>query len=188
MENHKNKRLTVHGEGSHSATVINAALLLGWQVLTTDDKHNTSPDRDKSYICGIGDNAVRKQFGGKGLTTIIHPTAHIEQSAQIGAGTFVGPMAMAHVGAKIGRGAIINSGAIVEHHNVIGDWVHIAPNATLCGNVHVGEGAFVGAGAVVKPNLTIGKWAVVGCGAVVLADIPDGEVWVGNPARKLEKK
>lgn len=182
------KLITVHGFGSHGRTVINAALLCGWQVLTTDDKHNTKPDGESSYICGIGNNATRKRFDGKGLTKIIHPTAHIERSVRIGQGTFVGPMAMIHVAAKIGRGVIINSGAIVEHDDVVDDWAHIAPNTTLCGGVHVGEGALVGAGAVVKPNIRIGKWSVIGCGAVVIRNVPDGETWAGNPARRIDIK
>jgi acetyltransferase-like isoleucine patch superfamily enzyme len=36
--------------------------------------------------------------------------------------------------------------------------------------------------------LTIGEGALVGAGSVVTKDIPDGEIWVGNPARFLRKK
>lgn len=50
------------------------------------------------------------------------------------------------------------------------------------------EGAFVGAGVVVLPGVTLGRFAVVGAGAVVTRDVPDGEIWVGNPARKLRDR
>jgi serine acetyltransferase len=37
-------------------------------------------------------------------------------------------------------------------------------------------------------KVKIGKNATVGMGAVVLRNIGEGEVWVGNPAKKLLPK
>lgn len=48
-------------------------------------------------------------------------------------------------------------------------------------------GASIGAGAVILPGITIGKDAVIGAGSVVTKNVPDGEMWVGNPAKKIEK-
>jgi serine acetyltransferase len=38
---------------------------------------------------------------------------------------------------------------------------------------------------MVKENVVIGAGAVIGMGSVVLSDVPDGQTWVGVPARKL---
>jgi acetyltransferase-like isoleucine patch superfamily enzyme len=38
---------------------------------------------------------------------------------------------------------------------------------------------------MIRENVRIGAGAVIGMGAVVLADVPDGQTWVGSPARKL---
>jgi serine acetyltransferase len=38
---------------------------------------------------------------------------------------------------------------------------------------------------MIKNKVKIGNNVTVGMGAVVLKDIPDGETWIGNPARKL---
>ncbi len=54
-------------------------------------------------------------------------------------------------------------------------------------NTLVKKGASIGAGAVIVAGVTIGEGAMVGAGAVVTKDIPDGETWVGNPARPLIK-
>lgn len=40
---------------------------------------------------------------------------------------------------------------------------------------------------VVKP-VTIGEDAIVGAGSIITKDIPDGEVWAGNPARFIRKR
>ncbi len=49
------------------------------------------------------------------------------------------------------------------------------------------KGASIGAGSVILPGLTIGSYAMIGAGSVVTKDVPDGEVWVGNPARFTKK-
>jgi UDP-3-O-[3-hydroxymyristoyl] glucosamine N-acyltransferase len=64
---------------------------------------------------------------------------------------------------------VITEHVVIAGSNIIEDDVWIAPNASIRG------------------WLTIGKGATVGMGAVVVKDIPAGETWVGNPARKLEK-
>lgn len=51
----------------------------------------------------------------------------------------------------------------------------------------VGRGASIGAESVILPGVTIGKDAMVGAGSVVTADIPDGAVVCGKPARALLK-
>lgn len=71
---------------------------------------------------------------------------------------------------KIGKNVIITGCVNISGSNVIDDSVWIAPNSSIRGWVHIEEGATVGMGAVVVKN------------------IPAHETWVGNPARKLEKK
>jgi len=46
------------------------------------------------------------------------------------------------------------------------------------------KGATIGAGSTILPGLTIGEGAMIGAGSVVTHDVPAGEVWVGNPARR----
>lgn len=50
---------------------------------------------------------------------------------------------------------------------VIGNNVSIGSNCTILGGIHIGNHAVIGAGSVVTKN------------------VPEGEVWTGNPAKKL---
>lgn len=43
----------------------------------------------------------------------------------------------------------------------------------------------IGMGALIGPGIRIGEGAMIGMGAVVMKDVPRGETWVGNPARKI---
>lgn len=71
---------------------------------------------------------------------------------------------------KIGRNVTITGCVNISGSNVIDDYAWIAPNASIRGFIHIGESS------------------VVGMGAVATKDIPAGETWVGNPAKKMEKK
>ena len=51
----------------------------------------------------------------------------------------------------------------------------------------VKDGASIGAGCVVLGGITIGRKAMIGAGSVVTKDVPDGELWFGNPAKFVKK-
>lgn len=60
-------------------------------------------------------------------------------------------------------------------------------NSYSRGKVIIKQGANIGMCALIVKPVTIGKRSIVGAGSVVTKDIPDGEVWVGNPARFIKK-
>lgn len=41
--------------------------------------------------------------------------------------------------------------------------------------------------ATILPGITIGENAMVGTGSVVTKDVPAGELWIGNPAKNIER-
>jgi acetyltransferase-like isoleucine patch superfamily enzyme len=51
--------------------------------------------------------------------------------------------------------------------------------------VRIGDGAFIGASCIILKGVTIGEKSVIGAGAVVTKPVPPGEIWAGNPARKI---
>lgn len=59
--------------------------------------------------------------------------------------------------------------------------------ATVSKPVWIQEGAFIGMKSIILKGVTIGKHSIVGAGSVVTKDIPDDEIWAGNPARFIKK-
>ena len=51
--------------------------------------------------------------------------------------------------------------------------------------IRIKRGAFIGAGSFILKGVTIGEKSVIGAGAVVTKDVPNGEIWAGNPAKKI---
>ena len=54
-------------------------------------------------------------------------------------------------------------------------------------SITIREGAFIGACSIILKGVTVGRHSVVGAGSVVTRDIPDNEVWAGNPAKFIRR-
>lgn len=96
----------------------------------------------------------------------------------------------------IGDNVTIKPGVQIWDGTTIEDNVFIGPNVTFTNdkfpksknrnftlqNTLIKSGASIGANSTILPGLSIGKNALIGAGSVVTRDIPDDEIWVGNPA------
>jgi acetyltransferase-like isoleucine patch superfamily enzyme len=100
--------------------------------------------------------------------------------------------------ARVGNNVTLKSGVYIWNGITLEDGVFCGPNATFTNDKHpisgnknyerlntvVRSGASIGANAVILPGIMIGRNSTIGAGAVVTRDVPDGEIWIGNPARK----
>ncbi len=53
--------------------------------------------------------------------------------------------------------------------------------------VVIKKGAFIGAHTIILKGVTVGERAVIGAGSVVTRDIPEDEIWAGNPVQFIKR-
>ncbi|MFD1146757.1 NeuD/PglB/VioB family sugar acetyltransferase [Saccharothrix hoggarensis] len=119
--------------------------------------------------------------------TVVHPAASVAAGTTLGPGTVLLAGAVVTAPVRIGAHVVAMPHTLITHDCEVHDGVTFAGRASLGGSVRVGAGAYLGQASAVREGASIGAGAVVGMGSVVLTDVPAGEVWVGNPARRLRE-
>ena len=98
------------------------------------------------------------------IPSIIHPTAYISPSAQLGAGCYVGAKVVINTNSVINDGCIIGIGALVDHDCVVGEY------------------SYVNAGAIVKAGCRVDSFMKIDAGVVCSGDrnVDNKEIDVTN--------
>ena len=124
---------------------------------------------------------------------------------QIGTNTEVGSYCEIKNNAKIGDNCIIKSYVSIASGTQIKDYVFIGPRVIFLNDkipsvkavledswnleeIIIEDEVTIGGGAIILPGLRIGKNSFIGAGSIVTKNIPPNEIWLGNPARFLQKK
>ncbi|MFJ3053214.1 MULTISPECIES: UDP-3-O-(3-hydroxymyristoyl)glucosamine N-acyltransferase [Pseudomonas nitroreducens/multiresinivorans group] len=89
------------------------------------------------------------QFDRKPKAAVgIHPTAVVDEGAQVDASASVGPYAVIEAGAQIGANVTIGAHCFVGARSVIGEGGWLAPRVTLYHDVRIGKRVVIQSGAV----------------------------------------
>lgn len=54
--------------------------------------------------------------------------------------------------------------------------------------VWIDSGADIGMGSIILSGVKIGRYVVIGAGSVVTKDVPNNEIWAGNPAKLIRRR
>ena len=88
---------------------------------------------------------------------------------------------------------VIKRGAKIDHHvhlghNIsVGEDSIIVAHTVMCGGSQVGARSWIGVGSILKDAIKVGDDVMIGLGSVVTKNVPDGAIWIGNPARPMEE-
>ena len=122
----------------------------------------------------------------------IYPNAKIGEGTKIGSYTEVGDKVIIGKDCTISSFVFTCAGVEIKDNCFVGPGViFLNDKYPPSGGVHwaritVEKGAKIGGGVVVLPGVVIGESALIGAGSVVTKSVPAGEIWCGNPAKKLK--
>ncbi len=113
-------------------------------------------------------------------------TAILEDEVEVGANTTID---RATLGAtRIGARSKIDNQVQIGHNCQVGSDCLMSGQAGLSGSVKMGDRAIIAGKAGIADHKKIGTNAMVGAASGVGADIPDGEIWIGYPAGRKDRK
>lgn len=146
----------------------------------------------------IGDNCYIKEgsvIGGAGFGYEVDEHGNRFRFPQIG-GVIIGNNVEIGSNTCIDRGALSNT--IIRDYAKIDNLCHIAHNVEIGKNAmiiacsEISGSCCIGENSWISPNVSIRDWkkvgnnSLVGIGSVVVKDVPDNEIWMGNPAVKYK--
>lgn len=154
---------------------------------------------DDNLVIAVADYKLRNKIyldlknQGVNFPNILHKSAFISKSSNIGEGSVICPFVTITSNVNIGKNFQANIYSYVAHDCIIGDNVTFAPSVKCNGNVVIEDNVYIGTGVIIhqgKPNkpLIIGKGAIIAAGSVVTKSIPNGMIVFGNPAIEFTKE
>ena len=147
----------------------------------------------------LGQNVVIEEDVVIGDDCFIGHFVHIRPGSKLGDRVVLRSFCLVDPECTIGNDCSILPHATVGGQAVLEDKVYFGPyslttNVSQFGfhrnkkavvePVTIKYGAIIAAGCMIKAGVIIGRNSMLGLGSVLTKDIPDNEMWFGNPARK----
>ena len=162
------------------------ALFIGHSILHFDPKASISIG--KEFICRSGSEYSIDNFSCSKIM--------VNSNAKLTIGDFSGisnTVIQCHNHINIGSYVNIGAGCMIMDSNFHStNWqerkdrnkdVSFAKSSPI----NIGNYSFIGARSIICKGVTIGEKVIIAAGSVVVNNIPDGEIWGGNPAKFIRK-
>jgi sugar O-acyltransferase (sialic acid O-acetyltransferase NeuD family) len=167
--------------------------IMGVEIIRKFSTLNQNEINGKNFIVAIGNNNTRlnimnkiNEFGGF-TPTLIHPSAVISPSAQIGKGVYIHANACIWTKVKIDDYCIISPNVVIAHHTNVGKACLISTLSGVGASIKIEDLVFVGMGCTLITGLNVvGENSLIGAGAVVIKDTEKNSLYVGVPAKKIK--
>jgi sugar O-acyltransferase (sialic acid O-acetyltransferase NeuD family) len=128
------------------------------------------------------------QEKGYRCVSYVSSKAFVWRNVKIGENTMIFENNVLQYHVSVGDDTVLWSGNHVGHRTTIGSHVFIASHAVISGFCNIGDGCFLGVNCCLGDEVSIGEDCVIGMGAVVVKSLKEpGRVYVGNPAKALDK-
>ena len=149
---------------------------------------------DKLYI-GISDPKIQEKkilyIKSKLINVnndpLIDPSVTLKSNIKIGRNVIILENASIGPDVRLGNNVFVGSQTIINHDCHIKKFTTIGHGANLAGNVRIDEYCIVGISTTFKQNTVIEKNVKIGSGSNIIKRCRKNSIYIGNPAKKLNK-
>lgn len=178
----------------HFNSSRNGEMVAGYEIRGTYDDFLEQKPPGSKVVVAVGDNSIRSTWLNKlratGYDTIslVHPSAYISSSAQVGSGVYIHAHSFVWTRSRIADNVIISPHALVAHHTVIGEGSLISANAVVGSYVTLQEQVLMGINSgAISGEITLGAYSTIGANAMVIRNVDRESVVVGTPGQKINE-
>jgi sugar O-acyltransferase (sialic acid O-acetyltransferase NeuD family) len=160
---------------------------------TVEEAAQAFEDRALWFFCAIGDNQARARMVQRALkfgwrpAALVHPSAILDPTTEIGGGSFIGPFVVISWNARIGAHVVVDAHVSIGHNAVLMDFCEVFAGARINGNCQLGECAVVGCNGTLLPGTLVGRCAVVGANSLAHGVVAPDTTVVGAPPRIIRR-
>lgn len=154
----------------------------GFKAPLIDGVRDHKVHTDCYYLMGIANLQYRRLFverytrDGAQFVSLIHHTAFISETAKLGTGVIIGPMANIGPNVLVGDHTLINSRCSLGHDTKVGSYNFISPNVCFSGFTEVGDGNLFGINSATIPGIKVGNNNKIMAGMVLDKNVGNDEV------------
>ncbi len=200
------KKICIFGKGGFSKEVLWLIELLGYEVdsfIDIQDSENWCgfPVKNQKYfdvknhkaVIAIGSPKTREKIVNQlpretEFPNLIHPTAQIGRTVKLGIGNIICSNCILTSDIFLKNHCQLNLSTTIGHDCIIDDYFTTAPGVHVSGNCKFNERVYFGTNSCSIEEINICSDVIIGAGAVVNKHILEAGIYIGLPARKLEKK
>lgn len=156
-----------------------------------DERDNFS--REYRYIVASGFVRLREKMISFIEKNDLEPGVFISSRASVspiakyGSGFVAAPGATMNGNPVVGDYVFMNVQTNIGHHDEIGSNIVLSTGALINGHVTLGSRITCGANSTVIPGVSVCSDVELGAGCTVVRDITEAGVYVGTPAKRLNK-
>jgi sugar O-acyltransferase (sialic acid O-acetyltransferase NeuD family) len=161
--------------------------------LILDTPESYQPQPEDRFLLAIGNMPARRRTvetiqakGGK-FATLVHPTAMVVQTANLGEGVLVYPFACVSNNARLSDFVKLNYYASVGHDTRLGKYCLLAPYATVNGFGTLEDDVYMSTHSTVAPQVHVGARSVISANSAVMKSVKADSFVFGVPGRVTRK-
>lgn len=176
IEKHKTFAKTWQKDVQEKLMELETVEFIGDDTFMADVNVNVFAERGRNILfhnnCRIAANVYLHGPIEVGENVSINQHCHMEGPIWIGKDSRIGP----------------STSIFAFDHNFDESETLIRSQKVKSEGVHIGEDVWIGANVSIVDGVTIGAHSVVGIASVVTKNIPEYEVWAGNPCKKIGER